>query len=310
MNNIIEKELNIEDMIYEIREKQVILDSDLAKLYHVETKRINEAAKNNPRKFPERFSWIVTEKEFNIISSRSKISTLNKSGNKRGSNIKYYPRVFTEQGVAMLATILKSQKAIETSINIMDAFVKMRHYIKDNLLNQNNINNIVLEDHSHILRLDGDLKLLQETFDKLEEKRKINEIYFNGQIYDAYSKIKDIFAESKEELILIDNYVDKTILDMIKNLKIKVIIITKENNKLTTLDIEKYNKQYHNLKVIYNETFHDRYFIIDRNKIYHCGTSINYIGSKTFSINILEDEIVKESLLNKIKKDLNDLLYD
>ena len=310
MNQIIEKELNIEDMIYEIRGKQVILDSDLAKLYHVETKRINEAVKNNPRKFPERFSWIVTEKEFNIISSRSKISTLNKSGNKRGSNIKYYPRVFTEQGVAMLATILKSQKAIETSINIMDAFVKMRHYIKDNLLNQNNINNIVLEDHSHILRLDGDLKLLQETFDKLEEKRKINEIYFNGQIYDAYSKIKDIFAESKEELIIIDNYVDKTILDMIKNLKIKVIIITKENNKLTKLDIEKYNKQYHNLKVIYNETFHDRYFIIDRNKIYHCGTSINYIGSKTFSINILEDEIVKESLLNKIKKDLNDLLYD
>ena len=146
MNNIIEKELNIEDMIYEIRGKQVMLDSDLAKLYHVETKRINEAVKNNPRKFPERFSWIVTEKEFNIISSRSKISTLNKSGNKRGSNIKYYPRVFTEQGVAMLATILKSQKAIETSINIMDAFVKMRNYIKDNLLNQNNINNIVIKD--------------------------------------------------------------------------------------------------------------------------------------------------------------------
>ena len=312
MNNIIEKELNIEDMIYEIRGEQVMLDYDLAKLYKCTngTKDINKAVKRNIERFPNDFYFQITEDEMGCIPSRFQTGTLNKVNNKRGFNIKYLPYAFTEQGVAMLASVLHTERATQASINIMRAFVKMRHYIKDNLLNQNNINNIVLEDHSHILRLDGDLKLLQETFDKLEEKRRINEIYFNGQIYDAYSKIKDIFAESKEELVIIDNYVDKTILDMIKNLKIKVIIITKENNKLTTLDIEKYNKQYHNLKVIYNETFHDRYFIIDRNKIYHCGTSINYIGSKTFSINILEDEIVKESLLNKIKKDLNDLLYD
>ena len=310
MNNIIEKELNIEDMIYEIRGKQVMLSSDVAKLYKVETKVLNQTIKRNINRFPTEFCFQLTNDEIDKLSSRSQFVTLNKNNNMRGYNIKYLPYVLTEQGIMMLSGLLKSDIAVEINIKIIDAFVKMRHYIKDNLINQNNINNIVLEDHSHILRLDGDLKLLQETFDKLEEKRKINEIYFNGQIYDAYSKIKDIFAESKEELIIIDNYVDKTILDMIKNLKIKVIIITKENNKLTTLDIEKYNKQYHNLKVIYNETFHDRYFIIDRNKIYHCGTSINYIGSKTFSINILEDEIVKESLLNKIKKDLNDLLYD
>ena len=305
MNNIIDKELNIEDMIYEIRGKQVMLSSDVAKLYKVETKVLNQTIKRNINRFPTEFCFQLTNDEIDKLSSRSQFVTLNKNNNMRGYNIKYLPYVLTEQGIMMLSGLLKSDIAVEINIKIIDAFVKMRHYIKDNLINQNNINNIVLEDHSHILRLDGDLKLLQETFDKLEEKRKINEIYFNGQIYDAYSKIKDIFAESKEELIIIDNYVDKTILDMIKNLKIKVIIITKENNKLTTLDIEKYNKQYHNLKVIYNETFHDRYFIIDRNKIYHCGTSINYIGSKTFSINILEDEIVKELLINKVKELIN-----
>ena len=294
--NDIEVIPNIGDMIYEICGKQVMLDSDLAKLYKCKngTKEINQAVKNNIEKFPERFSWILSDKDsedFLVKNFDQKIET-------RGGRFKN-PRVFTEQGVAMLATILKGKTATKVSIAIMDAFVKMRHYIKDNLLDQQNINAIVLDDHNHILKLDNDIKLIQETFDKLEEKRKVNEIYFNGQRYDAYSKIKDIFFESKEELIIIDNYADKKILDMIKNINTKVIIITKENNKLSKLDIEEYNKQYHNLSVIYDNTFHDRYFIIDRNIIYHSGTSINYIGSKTFSINILEDKIVKESLLNK-----------
>ena len=290
MNNIIEKELNIEDMIYEIRGKQVMLDSDLAKLYKCKngTKSINLAVKRHINKFPERFMFQLTEKECKHIS-RFQIETLKD----RGHNIKYLPYVFTEEGVAMLATILRTSVAEQVSVSIMDAFVKMRHYLNGNLIEQKFINNMVLEH-------DNSIKLLQETFDKLEEKRKINEIYFNGQIYDAYSKIKDIFAESKEKLIIIDNYVDKTILDMIKNLKIKVIIITKENNKLTTLDIEKYNKQYKNLDVYYTNKFHDRYFILDRKIIYHCGTSINHAGTKVFSINKLEDEIVKETLIKSV----------
>ena len=129
MTDIVEQELNIEDMIYEIRGKQVILDSDLAKLYNVETKRINEAVKNNPYKFPDRFSFILSDFEKNNLWS--KFSTANISSMSRVN-----PRVFTEQGVAMLATILKSKKAVETSISIMDAFVKMRKYIKNNLLIQ------------------------------------------------------------------------------------------------------------------------------------------------------------------------------
>ena len=141
MNSIIEKELNIENMIYEIRGKQVMLDSDLAKLYQVETKRINEAVKNNPEKFPERFSWILNSIEEENL--RSKISTSSHKKNYGGR--RYNTRVFTEQGVAMLATILKSKIATQISIQIMDAFVSMRKYISTNLIEQKFINNMVLE---------------------------------------------------------------------------------------------------------------------------------------------------------------------
>ena len=152
-----------------------------------------------------------------------------------------------------------------------------------------------MEDHDKI-------KALETSFNKLEEKRKVNEIYFNGQIYDAYSKIQDIFKTATKKIIIIDTYADNTLLDIIKRLNIDVIIITKKDNLLTHQDITKYNKQYHNLKVIYNNTFHDRYFIIDKTQVYHCGTSINRIGYKTFSINLISDEEVCNSLINKVNK--------
>lgn len=292
MNNVIVKdEVKIEDLIYEIRGVQVMLDSDLARLYQVETKRINEAVKNNPEKFPERFSCILTnEEEKNLRSKISTSSQKNKYGGRR-----YNTRVFTEQGVAMLSTILKSKPAVEVSIRIMDAFVKMRHFIKDSLIEQKYINDMVLEH-------DNSIKLLQQAFNKIEEKRKVNEIYFDGQIYDAYFKIQDIFKSATKKLIIIDAYADNTILDIIKRLDIEVIIITKKDNLLTKQDIEKYNKQYHNLKVIFNNSFHDRYFLIDDGAIYHCGTSINRIGYKTFSINLVSDKEVCDSLINKVNR--------
>ena len=292
MNDVIVKEeIIIENLIYEVRGKEVMMDSDLAKLYQVETKRINEAVRNNPEKFPERFSWILTNEEEKNL--RSKISTSSQTSNYGGR--RYNTRVFTEQGVAMLSTILKSKIAIEVSIRIMDAFVTMRHYISDNLIEQKFINRQVLKNTE-------DIKLLQESFQKFEEKRKVNEIYFNGQIYDAYSKIQEIFQSANKELIIIDAYSDNTILDIIKRLNIDVIIITKKDNLLTNQDINKYNKQYHNLKVIYNNTFHDRYFIIDKTQVYHCGTSINRIGYKTFSINLISDEEVCNALISKVNK--------
>ena len=215
---------------------------------------------------------------------------------------RYNPYVFTEQGVAMLATVLRTKVAEEMSIKIMDAFVTLRRYISDNLIEQKYINNLVLEDHNLIKQNSNDIKLLQESFDKFEKKRKDNEIYFNGQIYDAYSKIQDIFKSASKSLIVVDVYADNTILDIIKRLNTEVIIITKKDNLLTNQDIVKYNKQYHNLKVIYNNTFHDRYFIIDKMHVYHCGTSINRIGYKTFSINLISDKDVCSLLISKVNK--------
>ena len=292
MNEIVEISTTekIKSKIYEVRGKQVMLDSDLAKLYDVETKRINEAVRNNPDKFPERFSWKLTDEEsksFLVENFDQKIET-------RGGKYKN-PRVFTEQGVAMLATIIKSKVAISMSIAIMDAFVAMRKFISSNLLEQRYIKDLVLEH-------DYDIKLLKESFSKFEEKRQVNEIYFSGQIYDAYSKIKDILREAKKEIIIIDAYADKVVLDIIKNINVNITLIVKTKALLTNLDISRYNSQYKNLTIKYNDSFHDRYFILDNNKIYHCGTSINRIGSKTFSINVIEDNIVKECLLNEIKK--------
>ena len=288
MNDLVTKDIKVEDLIYEIRGKQVMLDSDLAKLYQCKngTKEINQAVRNNPKKFPERFAFRITEEEYNSL--KSKVLT-SKGGSRKGHT------VFTEQGVAMISTIIKSKIAIETSIRIMDAFVAMKHYIGRNEYRFLNIESKVLEHDSKI-------KILEDSFSKFEENKKVNDIYLVNQIYDAYSKIKDIFNLAKEELIIIDSYADKTVLDMIKNLNIKVTLITKENNKLTDLDIEKYNKQYSNLKVIRNNNFHDRYFVLDKKEVYHCGTSINYAGTKVFSINILEDTIVKNSLIKEIYK--------
>ena len=291
MNDIIPKEsISVENMIYEIRGKQVMLDSDLARLYNVETKRINEAVKNNPNKFPERFSFRITEVEYNNLKSKISTSSLNNYGGSRKGHT-----VFTEQGVAMLATILKSKVATEVSIRIMDAFVAMRHYISDNLIEQRYINNLVLEH-------DNRINLLQKSLDKLSEKRKVNEIYFDGQVYDAYSKVLDIFKEANEELIIVDRYTDKTMLDMIKYLECNVILITGKCSKITKLDINKYNKQYHNLALYYDDSFHDRYIIIDEQNIYHSGNSLNYIGYRKSCIDRINDQSIKNALLNDIKR--------
>ena len=291
MSNIVFKnEEKLTNLIYEVRGKQVMLDSDLAKLYQVETKRINESVKNNKDKFPERFSWKLTKEESKIFM----VENFDHKVETRGGRYNC-PRVFIEQGVAMLATIFKSKVVTQVSIAIMDAFVLMRKYISNNLIEQKYINNLVLEDHSRVNKL-------EETFQKFEEKRKVSDIYFDGQIYDAYSKILDIFNSAKEEIIIVDNYADKTLLDMVKDLHVKVTIITKKNNLLKEHMIEKYNKEYHNLTVKYSNIFHDRYFILDNKVVYHCGASINRIGYKTFSITLVADQDVSQLLIDKINK--------
>ena len=230
----------------------------------------------------------LTDEEYSCL--RFQTGTSNTKGGRR-----YNPYVFTEQGVAMLSSVLHSETAVTTSIKIINAFIAMRKYISTNLIEQKYINILVLEDHEKI-------KALESSFAKFEEKRKVNEIYFDGQIYDAYSKIQEIFNEATKEITIIDNYADYTLLDIIKRLNVKTTIITKPNNLLTKQDIIKYSKQYNNLKVIYDNTFHDRYFILDNKIVYHCGASINRIGYKTFSITLINDEEICQTLISKAYK--------
>lgn len=280
MNEIIVKDdIKIENMIYEIRGKQVMLDSDLAKLYQVETKRINEAVKNNIEKFPERFCFRITENEFNILKSKFSTSK-GRGGSRKGHS------VFTEQGIAMLATILKSKVATRVSIAIMDAFIVMRKFISSNLLEQKYVNNMVFE-------LDERVSLLENTFSKFDTFS--NEIFFEGQIYDSYSLLLDIFNSSNESIVIIDNYISKSLLDILSKTNKQIIIYTKNiDNNL----INKYNSQYHNVKVLINNSFHDRFIIIDNKVLYHCGASFKDLGKKCFAINKIEGKEILCNILN------------
>ena len=285
----LKEELNIENIIYEIRGKQVMLDSDLAKLYECKngTKDINKAVKRNIERFPKNFYFQITEEEMKKLWFQS--GTANKM-------IRSLPYVFTEQGIAMLSSVLHTQIAISQSIRIMDAFVKMRKIISSNLIEQKYINELVIKDNERI-------NLLEESFSKLEEKEKINHIFYEGQIYDAYSLLIDIFKEAKKEIIIIDNYADKSILDMITNLNVKVTVVTRKFNLLKDIDIKKYNKQYHNLKVIYSDKFHDRFIILDKKVLYHSGASYKDLGNKCFAITKIKDKEYLETIIKNIGED-------
>lgn len=289
MNNIILKnKTKIEDMIYEIRGKQVILASDVAKLYHVETRRINEVIKRNINRFPEEFCFRLTNEEIDILSLKSQFAILNKSNNYRGQHFKYLPYVLTEQGIMMLSGLLKSDIAVKVNIQIIDAFVKMRKYISSSLIEQKYINNLVLEHEEK-------LKLVENTLSRFDEKN--NHLFFKGQIYDAYSLLIDIFNKSKNEIIIIDNYIDKNILDILSRTKKSIIIIT---NKYNNHDYDKYKEQYNNIELIINNTFHDRFIIIDKKILYHCGASFKDLGKQCFEISKIEDNDILDKLLKKL----------
>ena len=277
--------INVENMIYEINGVEVMLDSDLANLYQVETKRINEAVKNNPDKFPERFSFVLSDNDKEYLWS--KFSTANISKKSRVN-----PRVFTEQGIYMLGTILRSKVATEVSIRIMDTFVRMRHYI--------NYNKIFLP-HRYMLledKVSENTKRIDELFDKFNPKEITkNSIFFENDIYDAYSVLLNILNSAKEEIIIIDNYASKELLDMLRVIKKSIVVVSKNIND--TLK-KKYVSQYKNVVFIKNESFHDRFIIIDRKKFYSCGASFKDLGKKCFAICSNDNKDYLEELLKII----------
>ena len=223
---------------------------------------------------------------FEMMSSRSQIVTLNKSDNSRGYNIKYLPYVLTEQGIMMLSGLLKSDIAVKVNIQIIDAFVKMRRYFANTISN----NEILINHENRILKL-------ETTFKKFNANEKINKIFFEGELYDAYSLLLDIFNKSNKEIIIIDNYAGKELLDLLKKIDKKIIIVSKNIDEILKL---KYESQYNNITFINNNSFHDRFIIIDKNILYSCGASFKDLGKKCFSINEFNDKEYLDRLLKII----------
>lgn len=285
MEELIKIDENIKNKIYVIRGKQVMLDSDLAELYECKngTKAINLAVKRNIDRFPSDFYFQITETEYKDLQFQ--IETANNKS-------RVLPYVFTEHGVAMLASVIHTKVAAEMSIRIIRSFVSMRHYLYDNqdiYRTLNYINNKMIE---HDEKLD-------KLFSHFDRKEKL---FLDGSEYDSYSYVHSIIKDVNCEVIIIDPYADVELLDMVKDIDARIILIMKNKSLLSEKQINKFNKDYGNkLSVAKNDKFHDRYIILDRNTIYHLGTSINHLGKRVFSITLLEDKIVKSDLLNYIK---------
>ena len=287
---------NIKNLIYTIRGKQVILDSDIAKLYEVETKKLNQAVKRNKERFPEEFCFQLTENEYKSL--RSQIVTLEIQG--RGKYRKYLPYAFTEQGIAMLSAVLHSDKAIEVSINIINAFIEMRKFILNNQMLFDKISNIELKQMEYQKSTDDKFEKVFEYIG--EHKEKDQKIFFDGQVYDAFSMIIDLIKKAESEIILIDNYVDIDTLNILskKNDKVNVEIYTKKDTKLNHKDINKFNIQYPKLEIKYTDKFHDRFLILDKKYIYHIGASIKDVGKKCFGITLIKYNAIMEDILSKL----------
>ena len=307
---------NIENRIFVIRNQQVMIDRDLALLYGVETRVINQAVKRNISRFPERFMFQLTKEEqeqyFSLKSQivilnededsiKSQIVTLNNlksqnatsNSNLRGKHSKYLSYAFTEQGVAMLSSVLRSETAVQVSIRIMDAFVAMRRFLQNNaqiFVELGSIKQHLIESDLHHKENDQKIERLFTLMDKykIEDKQGI---FFQGQIFDAYAKFESFIQQAKKEIILIDQYVDLSVLERLtkKHKSVNVTIYTKAHTPLTTQDVQQFNAQYPTLSIHHTSKMHDRFLIIDQDIIYHIGASLKDLGKKCFAFEILED---------------------
>ena len=289
----IQNELAIEDiknLIYTIRGKQVMMDSDVANIYHCETKYVNRVVKRNIERFPEEFCFQLNENEFEVL--RCQFVTLNENG--RGQHRKYLPYVFTEQGIAMLSALLKSDVAVSVSVNIMKAFIEMRKFL---MLNGQVFERLTSVEHK-LLEHD---KKFDEVFNQLQLEENIKQrIFFDGQIYDAYSIIIDIIKKANNKILIIDNYIDDSVLKMFTKKKnnVEVIILTSNKSNIQNIDIQKFNKEYPILKIAKTNKFHDRFIVIDNEEMYHLGASIKDVGKKCFGINKIEDKEIIGKIIN------------
>lgn len=281
----------IENRIFTIRNLMVMVDYHLAELYNVETKRINEQVKRNIERFPESFMFQLSNVEWSALQSQ--IATTEKNSNLRShfatAKRRTNPYVFTEQGVAMLSAVLKSETAVMVSVRVMDSFVKMRQ-----MLLQNSLINLRL-DRIESKQLESDQKF-EQVFKALENKGITHSqgIFFDGQVFDAYSFVSDLVRTAKESIVLVDNYIDDTVLTLLskKNTNVQCHILTKNISKQLMLDVEKFNAQYPTLKITHFDKAHDRFLIIDQRDVYHIGASLKDVGKKWFAFSKMDKDSV------------------
>ncbi len=289
------KRMNIKNLIYSMRGVQVMIDRDLAELYGVETRRLNEQVKRNRERFPLEFMFQLTYEEMEDWKSQIAIS------NKERKGLRKPPYVFTEQGVAMLSGVLKSQTAVKISIQIISAFVAMRKFIATNGQIFKRLDTI--EQKQLADKVDANKKFKQ-LFDAIEEREIIPQkgVFFDGQIFDAHKLVSDIVRSAKKSIILIDNYIDDTVLSLLtkRKKKVKVIIYTKTISKQVALDVKKYHSQYPVLEIKEFKNAHDRFIIIDDKDVYHFGASLKDLGKKWFAFSKMRKEAF--SLIKRLKK--------
>ena len=298
----------VEDMpitrqILVIRDKQVMLDRDLATLYGVETKALNQAVKRNQERFPEKNCFRLTKEEYSSTNFlRSQIVTLeNIADDMRGKHAKYMPFAFTEQGVAMLASVLRSETAVRISLQIMDAFVAMRHFMMQNGGFINRLSNVeakILEQDSHLIDHDRKFDELFEAMDRGELKSK--GLFYNNQEFDAYVFVCGLIRQAKSRIVLVDKYVSENVLAMMlkREKGVSATIYTDVQSKVHKVDLEKYNAQYPDspLNVLSCYGMHDRFLFID-DTAYHFGASLKDLGKNTFFFT--QEDFSLEEVLKK-----------
>ena len=296
-NEILAPQIKIEDKILIIRGQQVMIDRDLAELYGVGTKVLNQAVKRNIKRFPERFMFQLNEQEFGFLRSQFVTSKIETRGGRQ-----YLPYVFTEHGIAMLASVLKSETAVQISIKIIDAFIALRHFLQNNARLFQRLEIMEKRQTSSEFHLLEHGKKIDELFDKMD-RYKIEYrqgIFFKGQIFDAYAKFESFIAEAEKEIVLIDNYVDLSVLERLtkKHKNVKVTIYTHQKTEISALDIQKFNEQYPSVTLKYTENIHDRFLIIDSKILYHIGASLKDLGKKCFAFEVLDSSWIAEILRN------------
>ena len=302
VSNIESTEYDLKGMIYVVRNQQVMIDSDLAMLYQVETKALNRAVKRNINRFPEDFCFQLTKEEDKILKCQigtSKRLDAERTDGRGGRRT--LPYVFTEQGISMLASVLHSEVAVNVSIGIMRAFVEMRRFIANNALLFERISNVELKQLEYQKQTDEKLEQIFEYISEHEEASQ--KVFFDGQIYDAFSLIVSLIQKAEKEITLIDGYVDVGTLNLLskKNENVSVTIYTQKRTRLTKTDTENFNAQYPTLEVKYTKVFHDRFLILDRETAYHVGASLKDAGKKCFGINLIQDAGIIKDILQRLE---------